>query len=164
MDIGTIIMGIILIAIVVVPMVLLGRKGKKTKHKLLDLLTIFANQKNCQITEHEACGDFVIGLDNRNNFVFFIKVTGEDYETNSVNIAETKNCKSNIVSRTVSFNGRNDKVIERLSLSFIPKSNIIPAVELEFYNAEKSTQLVGELQALEKWQKIINDQIQGKKK
>ena len=164
MDTGTIIMGTILLIIIIVPLVLLGRKERKTKHKLLKLLTAAAEEEKCQISEYEACGDFVIGMDNQNNFIFFIKVTGEDYKKHSINIAETKNCKSNIVSRTVTFNNRSDKVIDTLSLCFIPKNNNTPVVELEFYNAEKSTQLVGELQALEKWQKIINDQIQGKKK
>ena len=164
MDTGTIIMGTILIAIVVVPMSLLGRNGRKTKHKLLNLLESFANKENCKISEQEVCDDFAIGIDNENKVVFFTRLSGENYETERVNLSDIKTCKSNVTSRAVSFNGRKDKVVERLGLSFIPKNSNSQPVELEFFNAEKNTQLNGEFQALEKWQKIVSDQIQKRKK
>ena len=163
MDTVTIVIGVAMTAIVIISLVLLGRRGKRTNYRLFELLTIAANRENCQISEYEVFGDFVVGMDKQKNYVFFIKILGESDETHSINLAEIKSCKNNIVSRTVSFSGGNNNVIDSLSLNLIPKDNS-PAVELEFYNAEKSTQLNGEFQLIEKWQKIINEQIQGKNK
>ena len=158
MDTVTLIMGVILIAVVGVPVVFIGRKGKKAKRKLKELLTTAAARENCTISEYEIWEDSVIGTDKQNHVVFFVNAANGNNVVQNIHLAEIKSCKSNITGRTFDSNGRSVKIIDRLCLHFIPKNNK-PEIELEFYNAEKGAQLFNELGTLEKWQKIVNEQL-----
>jgi len=137
-------------------------KRKKRENEKLQQITSIANKSNCKITQHESCGDFIIGIDETNRYVFFSKKINDDAISQFINLAEIRNCKINNTIRTVTNSGSSAAVIDRLSLLFVPVSKDKPDIVLEFYNADENTQLSGELQLIEKWSKIINDCISAK--
>jgi hypothetical protein len=158
-----IIFGAILTVLGILIFVFSYKSRKKRENKKLQSITDIANQNNCKISLFELCGDFIIGLDETNRFVFFSKKMKDDEISRYINLAEVKNCKISNAVRTVGNNGSSTTVIDRLSLQFVPKSKDKSDIELEFFNADENTQLSGELQVVEKWNKIVNDTISGKR-
>lgn len=157
MGLGNIIIGAVLMATFVVPFVLAGRSNKKGKNQMLLSLRTIANQHNSSISIHEFCGDFVIGMDELKNFVFFYKKSEGKELTNYIDLSEMKSCHVHILRRE-SLKGA-DKLIDKLDLSFTPHDRTKKVINLEFYNTEVSSVLTGELQAIEKWSKLISDRL-----
>ncbi|MFV0591234.1 MAG: hypothetical protein ACK5M7_07610 [Draconibacterium sp.] len=156
MDSETTIIGLVLIAIVVIPLYMLSRKRARKGQGMLKLMTQTANEHNCKITEYEQCGNYTVGMDKTNGYVFFVKDLNDNADVQYMNLAQVKSCKMDNKSRIVTYNKQSSKIIERLCLNFLPKGKDKPAVVWEFYNAEENSQLNGELQSAEKWQNLIN--------
>jgi ABC-type glycerol-3-phosphate transport system permease component len=78
MDWGTAIVGLIMILICIVPFVIMYYNRVKKENKMLQSLNEIAQQHNCKIGQHEFCGDYVMGIDENRNFVFFFKQKKEE--------------------------------------------------------------------------------------
>lgn len=161
MDLGSIIIGAILIAVCTVPLVIMNRNGKKRERQALKSLTNIANQQNCSISKYEACGDFVIGMDEIKNFVFFYKQKNEETISHCVDLSEIHICRAVKTRRTVKSKGGSEDIIERIKLSLIPKNKEKAEVKFELYGDE-DTQLNGELQLVDRWAKQINEHLKSK--
>ena len=162
MGLGNIIIGVVLAAVFVVPFMFAGRNSKKRKKQMLLALRTLAIQHNGNISIHEFCSDFVIGMDEAKNYVFFYKKSEGKENTNFIDLAEIKSCRVHILRRE-GVKGA-DKVIDKLDLSFTPHDKTKKVIDLEFYNTDVSSVLSGELQAVEKWSKLIDDRLTQKNK
>ena len=120
MDLGTILITLVFIAIVTVPFVLTGYSKKRKKNSLFRRLTEMAENEDCMITQHEFCGDFVIGLDGMANRLFFYKKVENLEFAKSVNLREYKSCKTYNSNRTVGEKKAKYYVIDKLELIFYP--------------------------------------------
>ncbi len=156
MNLGTVIMGTISVSACVLPIILTNSSKNKAKKQLLNELKEYANKNNCTIHQHEICGKYIIGIDNEKKCVFFESRHENELTQQFVNLLDVRECLSVRKSKNIANYG---SVIDRLALSFIPKSANGKKIELEFYNEEVSSQLVGEVQSLEKWNSIINKEI-----
>lgn len=163
MDLGITIIGAILIAICIVPIILMGRNRKKTEKKAFQSLINIANQQSCIISKHEICGDFVLGIDENRNFVFFFKQKKEEAISKFVDLSEVHICQAVKKTRNVKIDKENHSIIERVDLSFILTNKNKGEIKFELYDEEINTQLSGELQFVEKWAKQINDRLKNKK-
>lgn len=152
MDIKIIIIGSILVILCILPLVFAGRGRKNKEKRLVQSLFDFANQNNCSITDHEICGDVLIGVDEPNSYLFFMKQMNQEVVSQSLNLSEYQTCKVKNTSRGVN----NTSVIEKLELVFFPKDKTKKEVALEFFNSDHSIQIVDELHAIEKWCSKIN--------
>lgn len=152
MDIKIIIIGSILVILCILPLVFAGRGRKNKEKRFVQSLFDFANQNNCSITEHEICGDVLIGVDEPNSYLFFMKQINQEVFTQSLNLKEYQTCKVKNTSRGVN----NTSVIEKLELVFLPKDKTKKEVALEFFNSDHSIQIVDELHAIEKWCNRLN--------
>lgn len=152
MDIKIIIIGSILVILCILPLVFAGRGRKKKEKKLLQALFDFANRNDCSITEHEICGDILIGIDVPNHKLFFMKQMYQEVITQFVDLNDFQICKVKNTSRGVN----NTSVIEKLELVFIPKDKTKKEVSLEFFNSDHSIQIVDELHAIENWCNRVN--------
>lgn len=162
MDLGVSIIGAILIAICVVPFIIMSQNRKKRERKTLQLLTNISNQHNCILSQHEICGDFIIGIDETKYFVFFFKQFKGKVVEQSINLAEIQSCKVKTSVRNVSIKSDSYNVIEKIELNFIMIDKSKKDTSMVFYNADNSLAFVGELQSVEKWAKIINDSLKSK--
>ncbi len=163
MDLGSAIIGIVFLAACIVPFVIIHINRSSKERKMLELLSDFAKQHQCNLSQHELCGDYVIGIDEAQNFVFFHKKNKVKESTQYIDLADIQSCKTVSTSRTFNGNEGNTKVIERLILVFTSHDTTKGNIEFDFYNNEVSAQLYGELQSIEKWEKIIKSQLKAKK-
>ncbi|MBP1673040.1 MAG: hypothetical protein H6Q25_855 [Bacteroidetes bacterium] len=152
MDSKTFIIGLIIILICIIPFFIFQfLKRKKTK-QAVQLLKDLAFQHGCEITEYEMCGNYLIGADETESFLFFIKqYEGQNYKQ-FIDLKKVQICKKNESSRIAN----NTTIIEKLELVFIPKDKSEKEIRLEFYDNDIAFQLYGELQSIEKWYSIVN--------
>lgn len=158
MDLGNIILGAIILTICIGPLVLLYLKSVNANTKMLQSLKEIAQQHNCNISKHEFCNNFAIGLDENNNYAFFFKQIEKDSISQFVNLSEIKDCKA--VKRT-SFTKVKDENItffEKIELKFIPKNKNQAETTFELYTPE-NRQLSGELQLVDRWSTQINEHL-----
>jgi len=161
MDSGTAITGLVLVVISIVPIFVLNGKRSKKGRGMLQSITKVASEHNCKITEHEFCGDYTIGMDKTNGYVFFVKESNAKADVQFVNLAQVRTSKIENTSRIVTNNKQNNKITERLRLNLLLKEKDKSTIVWEFYNAEENPQLNGELQSIEKWQNTINNYLNG---
>ncbi|RAV29174.1 hypothetical protein DN748_09650 [Sinomicrobium soli] len=157
MNLGATLIGIICVLICAVPFIWTSNIRRKKEKGLLLALQNSAKQQHCEITQHEVCGNYAIGMDEKNNHVFFQLKTGEDIETKCIDLSVMEQCEVENISKYLQ---KNKLVIEGLNLHFTATDVKQTAVVLEFYNHEVSYPLIGELQSIEKWNTLINKQIQ----
>ena len=163
MDFGLTITGIIMFAICSLPFVLPYFSRKKQKKQLFQSLLTIAEQQNCKITQHECWGDFIIGLDEAENALFYYKNKNDNEIKTHINLSDIQNCKVITTSKSNENNNSMIKFTEKIELNFssITKNN--PNFLLEFYNAQDGFQTIPDILLIGKWEKIINERLKSKK-
>lgn len=159
MDLGSTLVGLIIIALCVIPFILLSRGSKrKNKQMLLELESI-AKEQSCIINKHEFCGDFVIAIDEAKKHLFFYKENNQHQSKLFVDLAHIKSCRINKVDKRIQNMDGAYTIIDKLSLCFKPRANNQKEIQLELYNSDVNLQLSGELQLIEAWQQLINSRL-----
>ncbi|ANW95934.1 hypothetical protein AXE80_06415 [Wenyingzhuangia fucanilytica] len=124
--------------------------------KMLQSLINIATKHKCSISHHEFCGDFVIGLDKNNKHVFFYRERKEINLSKSIDLSKIKSCQA-IKTRTIT-KANNGDFIVKIELNFKPIDKSFKEIKLELYN-EENTELSGEIQLVDEWEKQINKLI-----
>lgn len=155
MDLGTLLVGLISVGLFALPFVLTIRGRKRKQRKLMNSISALADRYNTKIGESEFCGNYAIGMDPEQRFVFFHKQFGDRVEEQIVVLLDMKSCKSLNQSSNVGGN----RVIERLGLQFVPKDRDKAETVLEFYNDNEDNQLSGQFQSMEQWSKLIGNRL-----
>lgn len=163
MDWLTAIVGLISMLLFVVPFVIMYYNSKKKENNMLLRLKENAQQNECKISQHEFCGNFVLGIDEGRNFVFFFKKKKEEAISQFIDLAEIKSCHVVLKTRNSDNDKGNHSIIERVELSFSPKNISKGEVRFELYDEEINMRLNGELQFVDKWANQINDRLRYKK-
>lgn len=163
MDWGTAIVGLISILICIIPFVIMHYNRVKKENKMLLSLKENAQQHNCNISQHEFCGDFVLGIDESRNLVFFFKQKKEEAISQFVDLAEIQTCQVVKKTRNVKNDVGNLSIIERVEFSFTPTNKNKGETRFELYDEKTNMQLSGELQFVDKWTKQINNRLKNKK-
>ncbi len=102
----------------------------------------------------------IIGADQDFRQLFFSKKVGEQELDQQILLAEVKNCQINQTSRTLSSPEGDQKITEKLELVFSFKNKDKADAVLVFYDAgTDSLTLAGELQLIQKWNKLVNDTL-----
>jgi hypothetical protein len=160
MDSGSIIIAAILLAICIMPFVMMSINRQKREKQMLTAIMKIAGQHNCKVAQHECCGNFIIGIDETKNVVFFYQPLKDSLIEKVVNLGEIQECE--VINSSRSFGDGNGyyQVIDKLNLSFTPIARNGSPIVLNFYDAEQNVQLSGELQSIEKWGKRINQRLQ----
>lgn len=159
MNLGTFIVGVIALGICVLPFVLMVGGRKKKEKKLLLLFSTMAKEQNCEISQYEFCDEFIIGLDEIANFLFFFRKSNSKEMSEQINLAEIKTCKINRIGHYDNNKEGSHSTIEKLELqfSFIDKNKT--DLFLPFFNEEEDIQMNGEIQVIEKWNEIVNKRL-----
>ena len=152
MDLGTSIIGIIIVAICILPFILIGFNNSKKRKKTLQHLSDTAKTNNCTIEKSEFWHLTAIGIDQSNKMLFFTRRTDDTAIYKTIDLSQIQKC--NLV-RTESTNRAIGKL--ELQLEFFDKNK--PNVSLEFYDKDQSMSLVNEIEISVKWHKIINQTL-----
>jgi hypothetical protein len=157
MDLGVTIVGTIMISIIIVPFIIVHFKRVNKDNKRIQSLKDYALLHNCQISHYEICGNYTIGIDENKKSIFFQNQMKENVDSQHLELSYIRNCKVVIADRKISSNGHSNRIIDRIDLLLTPTDKDKVEVKLNFYNAEISMQLSGELQSVEKWGNRISD-------
>ena len=165
MDLGTIITGIVIILICIIPFVLMSINNNKKEKRLLHGLFNLAQKNNGKITRHDLWDNAMIGIDDTTNQIFFIRKVKDIETAKQVDLAEIQKCRVVENSRTISKKDSNHKVTDQIELVLTYHDKRNNETILEFYNANyDSFMLKGEFQLAEKWSSIFNDAVSAKTK
>jgi len=138
------------------PIVIMHHYRERKVKKMLQALREKTQQQNCKISQHEFCGDFVLGIDEVKKFVFFHKFRKENPISQYVDLADIQTCKVNKQSRSIKVENETISMIERVTLNFVPVSKNQEEQIFVLFDEAINKQLSGELQFSEKWVQIIN--------
>lgn len=158
MNTGTALISTLLTVLCFSPFILMLLNSKKRARLQLKSLTQFVSEQNCKLTLHEFSGDFAIGLDELKNCLFFQKKTNEYEESQCINLSDMQECKAVTTKNNTYTNNPQKARIEKLDLLFTPK-NKQTAIKLAIFDSDINFQLSGELQTIDKWEKMINEKI-----
>lgn len=158
MDLGIIITGVILTLVFVLPIMLIAKSSKSGDNQSLKVLNDLAAVNNCKISQFETSKHKIIGMDEDNLKVFFIRKNPDGIKEKVINLAEIKKCQVISSNKMIKHKEGSYKVIDRVELAFtyndINRKNSI----LDCYNANYDNFIInGEFQLAEKWEKIINN-------
>ncbi|MBU2018498.1 MAG: hypothetical protein KJ941_02525 [Bacteroidetes bacterium] len=159
MEVGNLITGAVFLLICIIPFVIMNYKQGKREDKMLQILNDNAQLQNCKLSTHEYCGDFILGYDERKNFVFFLKQIKENSLVQFVDLSQIQSCEAVKRTRTVVSNNENIVLTEGVDLSFIPKERSLGEIKFELFNDDINKQQSGELPFAEKWKKQLNERL-----
>lgn len=160
MDTSSIVMGAIIVAVCVVPIVIVSIISKKKRNKRLQDFKNSALAQNCNITKQEILGNIILGIDEVSNSIFFTKQVKETISSQLVNLSEFQSCRVINLGRVAN----NSTIVEKLELCFYPKSKNNSQLVLTFYDSDvDGLSLTGELQLIEKWEGIVNTRLKSMK-
>jgi hypothetical protein len=162
MDWGTALIGLLSILICIAPFVILYYKRLKNENKMLQSLNAIAQLHKCKISEHEFCGDFVLGIDENKKFVYFFKQKREEAISLFVDLSEIQTCQFSKKTRNIKNNAENLVITEQIELCFLTKEKSKSQTSFELYNDEINMQLSGELPFADKWSNKINEYLKNK--
>jgi hypothetical protein len=147
MDSTSLIIGIILLIVCVLPFILFSVNNSKKRKKRIQNLIQKAKENNATIQEKDDWNQSIIGIDKTNKMLFFSKKSEEFDKFISINISELLKSR---IERTENKN----KVLEKLELELTFASK--PTVVLEFFNKDETRILLNEIEIIQKWQTLLN--------
>jgi hypothetical protein len=153
MDLNTLIIGLVCLALVIVPLIYFQNiQSKKSLKLYTDFLSTAENQK-LDITLTDFWDPFyAIGIDTNNLKLLYIKKhEGIDQQT-IVDLTQVSRCSVNKMSRDTD----GSKVIDKIELVFSSSDPRYSVKVLEFYSREENLILGHELKICERWCTTIN--------
>jgi hypothetical protein len=160
MDIQTSIIAVVLVAICALPFIITGRQRRKKENILFESLMAFTEKHKSKITRYDIENDFIIGVDDVSQKVFFIKKTKNKDYFEHLELSKISSCKVINTGKTVKSTEGSYRIIEKLELCFYDSVTQQPVVVFEFYSSDyDNLTLSRELILVEKWEKLLNKNI-----
>jgi hypothetical protein len=164
MELGTTIVGILVLLICIIPFAMVGYRSKLNNKKKLEELIAFAKEKKGNITIHEQWRNSAIGLDKQNEMIFYFHQENETKIFHQILLQEIESCNINNVNSNISNKGNNYKIIEKIELVFSYQDKKLEKIALNIFNSKSEGLTVsGELQIAEKWHQLINEILKSNK-
>lgn len=156
MDLNTLIIGIVCLAIVVVPFLYFQiNQNKKNQKVHADFIDV-AEKQQLDISLSDFWDpSYAIGIDTDNLKLLYIKKNdGKDQQT-IIDLSKVSRCGVNKLSRETD----GSKVIDRIELVFTYRDHAYTVKSLEFYNRDENLILGHELNLCERWSTVINSSL-----
>lgn len=159
MDTSTIVLGILSVALFIIPLYYIQHKQKlkvsKAKQPFLDAAT----RQGLQLGQQDFWNEqFGIGLDEASNRLFYWHIDGQKPQESVIELDTVKQSILENLHHDVNGNRIIDSIGLRLSLIGAK----VPNLYLPFYDKEGNMMLNGELQLAEKWNAIIQNKMASK--
>ena len=163
MKISILIIGLVLLAIYIVPTVILARFHMNSRKRFFKELFTLAKQRDCIISQHDFWNKTAIGIDKDYRSLFYISKTTNNDDMVTINLLEVLKCQIVKKRRNIGKHVDNSPVIEKLGLIFTYFDKEKPETFLEFYNFDSNfLSSDKELSLTEKWAGIVNEVIAGR--
>src|SRR5215204_4861510 len=115
---GSIITGLIILMICLLPFVLMNRRHRKKEREFLKELHSKSDNKKAKISQYDSWSNAAIGIDVNSDVVFFTRKTADSNINQQVILRDVAQCK---IERINSQESMRYKAIEKLELFFISK-------------------------------------------
>lgn len=156
MDTLTTIIGLVITALCILPIVYMHWAQKKDKQKFLTEFLHEASLQQMVVSQHDVWGNYYgIGLDTKSNKLFYYKKKGDQVQKIVASLTEVERCSVLNVKKALN----EDQVIDRLDLVFTNCNPRAAEKRMEFFSRDESMSLNGELQLIEKWRLLVNAQL-----
>lgn len=152
----SILIGVISIAVIIIPFVYMYRKSKRTARELTKRLEAYAKENNFNIDKSESIAQLALGLDSKNKVAFFAKFEEGVHEIRHLYLDSVSICKVNRKVREVDYQGEKDRVTHRLELDFYPINKKEEVTSFLLFTEEDDKMLSGEIQLAEDWEVKYN--------
>lgn len=153
METETLVIGTLITLLCIIPFILAIKKNSKNKNFISQSLKILAETKNKMLSEIDTCRDIGISISSDNQYLFFIRLNESSAQTEIIEMSKFSKCEINQVKSNKS---SELTIFQKIELKLIPKSTKENHISLLLYETMEYTQLNGELQLAEKWNKRIN--------
>jgi len=160
MDFYSAIIALSLIFISIIPFFFMIRNNKRKEKGFLQDLRGMAEKYSLSIDQFDTLNHAAIGTDQGLNMVFFAKKTKEDTTQQEVDLSEIQRVKVIPTTRSVTHQGRNQQVTDKLELAFMFQEKQKPDVVFNFFDVNTDGLMITkELRLAEKWCEMINTQV-----
>ncbi|WP_299825355.1 hypothetical protein [uncultured Pontibacter sp.] len=154
MDFVTIIIGLISLALFIVPIMYISRKQKQVAGKAMQEFLALAGQQELSLTKYDFWNQrFALGLDEKQHKLFYFCKQADKEQVLLLDLADVKSCELVKDSREVNDNKIIDLIALRLSFRAAKPQLLV------FYQKEDNMLLGGELQLATKWSAIISEAL-----
>ena len=159
MDLSITIIGLLLLALFIFPVILISRSGKSKMKKFEKDFFSEVSRNELNISEKDFCNEFAIGIDTSKNKIIYLDWSGPEridciFELKDVKIFESEPSLGKRNKKNFSY-----KKVERLGLRFCFKDSAKRDVNITFYIAGIGQQIDYQVKLFEKWSKIIRDKM-----
>ena len=162
MNLGSFIIGFVLISLFVIPIYFLGRKNA-TKDKVnIAYFNSIADQMGIKFSQTEIWSSiYFIGMDQEADKLFYLKKTEENEEKVLIGLKEIEKCRVDNVIRTIKEGKYTTSITDRIDLKIKLKNSNAFEKTIEFYNAHGKGNIIlsDQLHLAEKWAKLINQKV-----
>lgn len=160
MDTSSLVIGLILGLLCIIPAWLFQRTQNKATRILKKTFKQAATTNNLTISESDMWHNFYsIGLDNSKNKLLYLKHKDSDDQTVIVDLSTIEKCSMDRKTHQTGSGKHSATTINHLDLALIHNDAQHSRDLLEFYDESISSQLNGEPVLLEKWQKLITEKL-----
>ena len=142
MDITTLIIGVAIVALCVLPFWLSGNARKRREKKLTDALNEMAQLKSTTICNSEVCGNNSVGIDGSGRWLFYARCKGG--LRGCIDLENVRAC--NIIEKP-----------DTVGLSFATDAKT--DTYIEFYNSNVEATSDDESRLAARWHKIVADRL-----
>jgi hypothetical protein len=158
MDFSTTMVGLVLVALILLPILYFNFKKSIAKKQMLDAFKALAREKGIEIGQHEFWRDSVIGIDPVKKMVLYQRKNETENMVQIVRLEDVNRCEQVTISSTPDTAVKGEqRVIQRLDLRFTFKTKNWPDELLTFYDADKVLQLDDDIIRMSTWHKTIKN-------
>ena len=157
MEIGTMAIGAVIIALCAVPFITTARSRKKKEKALFNGLETLAKSHHSDVGVHDFGMDFAIGLSSPKNHLFFYKERKNGKTiTECIPVNLIQSCMVHKVKRREKTKNGTEEVLHKLEL-VVNLQGKPSTSSLLFYDSEEHYQPSGELALIVMWELIIKE-------
>ncbi|OBX21096.1 MULTISPECIES: hypothetical protein [Bizionia] len=158
MDLNTIIIGLVITTVIIVPLVYIQMSQNIQKKKAKNKFIADAKSKNVHVSEMDFWGTFyAVALDASENKLVYSKKTDEETVWITADLSRVTDCYIHKTDRTIKNKTTNKIETDRIDLVLRTKGQ--EDYILEFFNVDVNFEITKEKVLLEKWQALISKQL-----
>lgn len=159
MNTGLVVTGVLIVLLCVLFFIIVRKNKQKKEREFKALISSLAGESNCKIDVYDRWNNTMIGMDNLNRKLFFLRNAGDKAIRMMVDLSDIQ--MGSVVNSRWNNKGESYNATQKIELGLTSKERGKPQTLLEFYNAEyDSLTIMDELLLAEKWSKLINSTIQ----
>lgn len=155
MNVTIIIIGLAILGVFIVPTVYISYSASRKKKKFLSLITEFAENQSCKISDYDQWKDSCIGIDRDKHKIFYISKNSGNLVKTEISLQDVAKCKLKGVNMTGNTISDSHKAIDEIVLCYNFKDPDKKDISVEYFKISTDFTIVDDdLKLAEKWLKI----------